>query len=276
MEVAAQSTGFAHKQLRLALDSRPLWGAGRVEHTLNLLGHALRKGVSVIARHQSREVGVFADGSSWSKVIPALQDHGYHVVAAQIPLTSIADDIAVVRRVLAAQSAPVVLVGHSYGGVVISGAATGAENVKALVFIAAYAPDEGENLLDLNGKFPPTDGPNHLVFDVGGFATVDQAAFPAAFAADVDLVEARVMAAIQKPAAGGNFAEKAGVPAWRTLPSWYLVSQNDQMISPDLERWLAARMGATVREIGSSHASAVSHPEAVIDLVDAAAQTVSA
>ena len=217
--------------------------------------------------------GAFADGSSWSKVIPTLQEAGHHVVAVQLPLTSLEDDIEVTRRVLAAQEGPVVLVGHSYGGAVISGAGT-AENVRALVYVAAYAPDEGESLLDVSARFPSTDGPTHFRPDAAGFVTVEQAAFPRAFAADVDPVQARVMAAVQKPAGGGNFAVKAGLAAWHTRPSWYLVSQHDQMIHPDLERWFATRMGATVREVPASHASLVSQPEVVIALIGEAARTV--
>jgi len=144
--------------------------------------------------------------------------------------------------------------------------------VAGLVYIAAYAPDEGETLLDLNGRFPATEGVSHLQFDNGGFGWFNPEAFPKSFASDVEETQARIMAVVQKPITGQAFGSKVEKAAWKTLPSWYLVSQNDTVINPDLERWMAERIGATTREVAASHASLVSHPQEVSDLIIEAAQ----
>jgi pimeloyl-ACP methyl ester carboxylesterase len=215
--------------------------------------------------------GAFADASSWSKVIPRLQKQGHNVLAVQLPLTSLSDDVAVTRQALAFLKGPTVLAGHSYGGAVISGAATGASNAIGLVFASAYAPDKNETLLDLNGLYPPTEAGNHIGPSYrDGFAWIDPAFLPQVFAADVDPVEARVLAVTQKPISFNCFFEPAGEPAWKSLLSWYLVSKNDKTINPDLERFLAKRMKATTIEVNSSHASPVSHPQAVTGLIEAA------
>jgi pimeloyl-ACP methyl ester carboxylesterase len=217
--------------------------------------------------------GAWADGSSWSGVTAILQSRGHHVVAVQLPLTSLAQDVAWTRHVLADRlQGPTVLAGHSYGGAVISGAATGVSNVIGLVFVSAFAPDAGDTLGGLIARFPPEPGTSHLVPDSLGFLWIDPAAFPANFAQDVDPETARVMAAVQKPLAAGILGEPAGPAAWRTLPSWYLVSTLDRMINPDLERFFAARMRARTVEVASSHASPVSHPREVANLILAAAR----
>ncbi|MEH1923226.1 alpha/beta fold hydrolase [Nostoc sp.] len=217
--------------------------------------------------------GAFADSSSWSKVIPLLQDKGFRVTAVQIPLTSLANDVAVVEQVLAAQTDPTILVGHSYGGAVITVAGANAPNVIGLVYIAAYAPDTGESLGDLNGRFPTPSGSSHVhpVYN-NQFLEVDPDTFQEAFAQDVDTVQARVMAAVQKPIAIQNFDDKVTKPAWKSKRSWYQVSDNDRMISPELERFMAKRIGATVISLPSSHASMVSHPAEVANLIIEAAK----
>ncbi|MEH2333781.1 alpha/beta fold hydrolase [Nostoc sp.] len=217
--------------------------------------------------------GAFADSSSWSKVIPLLQDKGFRVTAVQIPLTSLANDVAVVEQVLAVQTDPTILVGHSYGGAVITVAGTNAPNVIGLVYIAAYAPDTGESLDDLNGRFSTPSGSSHVrpVYN-NQFLQVDPDIFQEAFAQDVDAVQARVMAAVQKPIAIKNFDEKVTKPAWKSKPSWYQVSDNDRMISPELERFMAKRIGATVISLPSSHASMVSHSAEVANLIIEAAK----
>ena len=168
--------------------------------------------------------------------------------------------------------APTVLAGHSYDGAVISGAATGVENVISLVFASAFAPDQGENLGGLNALFPAPPGLAHAQPDSLGFLWFDPAAIPANFAQDIPVPEARVLAAAQKPIAGRSFADPAGPPAWKALPSWFLVSTQDRMINPDLERFMAARIGATTVEVRSSHASPASHPDVVARLIRAAAR----
>jgi pimeloyl-ACP methyl ester carboxylesterase len=217
--------------------------------------------------------GAFADSSSWSKVISLLQDKGFRVTAVQIPLTSLANDVAVVEQVLAAQTDPTILVGHSYGGAVITVAGANAPNVIGLVYIAAYAPDTGESLGDLNGRFPTPSGSSHVrpVYN-NQFLQVDPDTFQEAFAQDVETVQARVMAAVQKPIAIKNFDEKVTKPAWKSKRSWYQVSDNDRMISPELERFMAKRIGATVISLPSSHASMVSHPVEVTNLIIEAAK----
>jgi pimeloyl-ACP methyl ester carboxylesterase len=216
--------------------------------------------------------GAWVDGSSWSRVIAILQRHGHTVLSVQLPLTSLAEDVAWTRHVLAERlHGPTVLAGHSYGGAVISGAATGVESAIGLVFASAFAPDEGETLGELNSRFAPPPGLAHAQPDSLGFLWFDPAAVPDNFAQDLPVPEARVLAAAQKPIAARSFADPAGPPAWKTLPSWYLVSTEDRMINPDLERFMAARIGATTVEVRSSHASPASHPNQVANLIMAAA-----
>jgi len=216
--------------------------------------------------------GAWADGSSWSKVIPLLDPKQFNVTAVQIPLTSLEDDIAVTRNALAAQKGPTVLVGHSYGGAVITGAANQAPNVAALVYIAAFGLDEGESLEGLSKQGPATAGGAQIHPDANGFLWIDRDAFAKVFAADVDSVEARIMAVAQKPLSIKSFTAKSGPPAWKHIRSWYLVSSNDQMIPPQAEEFMAKRMGATVRTVPASHASMISHPKEVADMIGAAVE----
>jgi len=218
--------------------------------------------------------GAWADGSSWSKVILLLQAKGFNVSAAQIPLTSLADDIVVTRRLLSMQNGPTVLVGHSYGGAVISGAANNEPGVKALVYIAAFGLDEGESLEALSKQGPPPAGAAEIRPDSNGFLWINREGFHRAFVGDASPAEAAVMAAVQKPLSIASFSDKAGVPAWKTIPSWYLVSSNDQMIPPPAQEFLAKRMGATVQSVAASHASMVAHPQEVADIIALAAKSV--
>jgi pimeloyl-ACP methyl ester carboxylesterase len=217
--------------------------------------------------------GAWVDGSSWNGVTAILQRHGYTVLAVQLPLTSLADDVAWTRHVLAERlSGQTVLAGHSYGGAVISGAATGLPNVVGLVYASAFAPDTGETLGGLNAQFPAPPGLAFAQPDSQGFLWFDPAAVPTNFAQDLPVADAKVLAAAQKPIAAGCFGEPAGPPAWRTLPSWALVSTEDRMINPDLERFMAARAHSTTIEVRSSHASPASHPDKVAGLIVAAAR----
>lgn len=219
--------------------------------------------------------GAWADGSSWSKVIPLLQEKGYNVTAVQIPLTSLADDAAVTSRLLSMQNGPTILVGHSYGGVVITAAGANASNVVGLVYISAFAPDSEEVLGDLNARMPPVSGQANIRPDVYGFLWIDPKAFPESFAQDVDPAQASIMAAVQKPLSASIFGDKVTQAAWKSKPSWYLISENDRIINPDLERFMAKRIGAKkVVSIPASHASLVSHPVEVAQLImDAANAT---
>lgn len=219
--------------------------------------------------------GAWADGSSWSKVIPLLQDKGFNVTAAQIPLTSIEDDVATTKRLVAAQNGATVLVGHSYGGIVVSGAGKGSPKVKALVYIAAFGLDEGESIESLGKTGPAPAGAAQIRPDANGFLWINREAFGQAFAADADPIQARVMAAVQRPLSVACFTGKSGAPAWKKIPSWYMVATNDQMIPPQAEEFMAKRMGAEVRKVASSHAAMVSHPKEVADLITLAADTIA-
>ena len=211
--------------------------------------------------------GAWADGSCWAKVIPLLQAKGLDVIAAQIPLTSLDDDIAVTRRMLGMRPTPTVLVGHSYGGAVITGAATGAENVKSLVYITGFGLDQGESLETLSKQGQPSAGSTAIAPDKNGFLWIDRGRFHSAFAADATEVEAAVMAAVQKPLAIAAFTGTCGTPAWKSLPSWYLQCTKDQMIPPPAQALMAERMRATVRSVASSHAPFMAHPADVAEII---------
>lgn len=219
--------------------------------------------------------GAFADASGWQAVIPLLQQRGYKVIAVQNTLTSLANDVATTKRVIDAEtkSATVVAVGHSYGGAVISGAAAGNANVKALVFIAAFAPDNGEAIGRFNAEYPSALGAA-LVPDAAGFVYIDAGKYRDVFAADIPTSQTRVMAVAQKPIFGEIFGQSIPSAAWRTTPSWYMVAQQDRAINPGLERFYARRMGAETIEIRSSHLPLISHPRAVASLIQAAANGV--
>jgi pimeloyl-ACP methyl ester carboxylesterase len=216
--------------------------------------------------------GAYADGSSWSKVIPVLQNKGFRVTAVQLPLTSLANDIEATRRILAMQKGATALVGHSYGGAVMTEAGADAPNVVSLVYAAAFAPDAGESAGDLANKGPPPAGVAHIRPDSDGFLWLDPDGFRDAFASDVDEVLAGVMAVVQKPIAAVAFGAKLSKAAWKERPCWYQISEIDLMIPPDLQRFMAQRIGATTISLKSSHASIVSHPNDVADLIVRAAQ----
>ena len=215
--------------------------------------------------------GAWADGSSWSAVIERLQADGYNVTAPQFPMTTLADDAARLRQVLARQNGPTIVAGHSYGGQIITALGTDATNVVGLVYIAAFGLDEGESIGALLGQGPPSPALAHLIIDDHGFAWLPEDDFVHHFAADVDPVKARVMYAVQQPLAAGALQEKVGVPVWNSLPSWYMVADGDQAIPPDAERLFAKRMGATTVEIPTNHVAMVSHPDDVVNLIETAA-----
>ncbi|MFJ9821108.1 alpha/beta fold hydrolase [Streptomyces sp. NPDC101151] len=217
--------------------------------------------------------GLWVDGSSWRLVMRELMDRGHHVTAAQLPLTSLSDDVAAVRRVLAQQDGPVVLVGHSYGGAVISAASHGAHAVSALVFVAAVATGRGEAAETVLGRFAPSEGLGALVADAEGYLTMDRDRFPALFAGDVPAREAQVMAACQVPAAGACLAEPAGGAGWHERPSWYVLCTQDRTVTPQAQQAIADRIGATVITAEASHAVAIARPAAVVEAIECAALT---
>jgi pimeloyl-ACP methyl ester carboxylesterase len=209
--------------------------------------------------------GLWADGSSWSKVIPILKNAGHRVIAVQLPNHSLADDVATVNRAIELVGGPTILVAHSYGGFVITNAGYNNQNVTGLVYVAAFAPDEGES----TGNFVKVESlpPGLLVFDSGGFAYLNPEMFPQAFAQDVNTTEAEIMAVVQKPAHQSLLTDPSGPPAWKQLPSWYQVSEGDHIIPPDAQRMFAQRMNATTISLDSSHASLVSHPDEIAQLI---------
>lgn len=219
--------------------------------------------------------GAFADGSSWSSVIQRLQQEGYTVTAPQFPLTTLEADLTRLRQVLTVQSGPTLVVGHSYGGQILTALGSDAPNVVGLVYIAAFGLDQGESIGALTSPYPPSPALAHQRIDEQGFAWIPQKDFLKHFAADVDPVKANVMYAVQQPILMSSFGEVMGTPAWKTLPSWYLVTKNDQAIPPDLERFFARRMKASTVEIESGHVAMVSHPDMVTDLVIRASEAVT-
>jgi len=218
--------------------------------------------------------GAWADGSSWSGVIERLQADGFRVTAPQFPLTSLADDVARLRQVLDIQDGATVVVGHSYGGQIMTALGEDAPNVVGLVYIAAFGLDEGESLGQLLSQGPVTPALAHLFTDSRGFGWLSEEDFVEHFAADVDSTRAHVMYAVQQPIASSGFTDVMGVPAWKSQPSWYLVAQNDEAIPPDAERQFATRMGATTIEVPASHVAMVSHPTEVAQLIAKAAEQV--
>jgi pimeloyl-ACP methyl ester carboxylesterase len=220
--------------------------------------------------------GAWADGSCWGGVIERLQAEGFQVRAPQFPLTSLADDVARLRQVLDFQDGPTIVVGHSYGGQIITALGTNAPKVAGLVYIAAFALDEGESLGALLSQGPVTPALAHLFTDARGFGWLSEDDFVNHFAADVEPTRAHVLYAVQQALAASAFTDVMGTPAWKWLPSWYLVAQNDEAIPPDAERQFAARMTATTVEVPSSHVAMVSHPAEVADLIEKAAAAVGA
>lgn len=227
--------------------------------------------------------GGWADSSGWNDEVTALTKRGYNVIAPANPLRGLAGDADYVRSVLKTIDGPIVLVGHSYGGAVISNAAVGVPNVKALVYIAGFAPDEGESLVQLVTKNPGTlIGPDTTIGRpyplADGGQGVDlyltKPAFRTAFAGDLPVRETDQMFAEQRPFSKAAFESLSGPPAWKTIPSWYLVATEDHAIPPVTQRWMAQRAGAHVTEVKSSHVPMMSQPKATIDIILDAADSV--
>jgi len=219
--------------------------------------------------------GAFADASSWAKVIPLLEKDGYQVTAVQIPLTGYADDVATTRRVIAAQPGPVVAVGHSYGGAVITEAAANDAKVKALVYVEAFAPDVGETISAAGAKYPAPPLGEALKPDAAGFLWVDRAKFHDVFCRDIPLADARIAAATQKPIAASSFDAAPTAAAWKSLPSWFTVGTEDRAINVELMRAQARRAHGTVVEGAWSHVPFLSQPPVVAKLIEDAAQNAS-
>jgi len=216
--------------------------------------------VSIVLVH-----GAWADGSSWTPVIKRLQSRGLKVLAAPIPLTSLSDDVAALERALARTEGPVILVAHAYAGAVIGASLD--ERVRSLVFIAALTPDEGETVAEVFYREKPHPQAPHLAPDRHGFLWMPDEAFGAAFCQHASPAQAALFAATQRPIALACIQERAPRPAWRTKPSWYLVAQEDRMISPATQLFLAQRMGAQIRSEKIDHTPLVTAPELVVDMI---------
>jgi pimeloyl-ACP methyl ester carboxylesterase len=216
--------------------------------------------------------GAFADGSSWAKVIAILQAKGYNVTAVQMPLTSLADDVAATNRVLSRQTGPVILVGHSWGGAVITEAGADPQ-VAGLVYVAAFAPESDEVIGDIGKSYPPPPATAAPIIDKQGFMSLSTEAIVKQFAWDVRPAEARVLAATQGPIATSAFGAKVSNVAWKTKPSWYIVAKQDRALAPDEERFFARRIKATTTELDTSHVAMLSKPKDVSAVImDAAAK----
>ena len=216
--------------------------------------------------------GAFADATSFQELIPLLQEKHYPVIAVQNTLTGLDADIVTTKRLIDAQKGPVIVLGHSYGGAVITGAAAGNPNVKALVYVAAFAPDANEPVAALQGNFPPSQLASALVPDAAGFLYGDTAKFRAVFAQDLPARLTRIVAVTQKPVNSTVFGASTPQAAWRTIPSWYMVATEDHAINPDLERFYAKRMKARTTEVKSSHVMYISHPADVARVIEEAAK----
>ena len=212
--------------------------------------------------------GAWADGSSWSAVIRALQAKGYSVSAPQFPETSLANDVARLRQVLRRSGGPTVVAGHSYGGQIMTALGADAPNVAALVYIAAFGLDKGESLGGLLAGGPPSPALAHLVVDEQGFSWIPEGDFVGHFASDVEPDAARVLCAVQQGLSMSTFEDVMGTPAWTLLPTAYLVATKDEAIPPDAQRMFAKRMRARTAEVSSSHLAMVSHPNNVVELIE--------
>jgi pimeloyl-ACP methyl ester carboxylesterase len=214
--------------------------------------------------------GAWADGSSWSKVIPLLEAKGLHVVAVQNPLTSLADDVAAATRAIALQDGPVILVGHSYGGAVITEAGNDPK-VAGLVFVAAFAPGDGESVASISKPYPAAPLGGELRPDAQGFLSVTPKGIAEDFAQDLPEKEKQILTATQGPTNAACFGATITTAAWKTKPSWFVIAGNDRAIPPELERAEATMMKATSITVASSHVAMLSHPKEVAELIEQAA-----
>ena len=217
--------------------------------------------------------GAFADGSSWNEVIPLLQAEGLQVVAVQNPLTSLAEDVAFTRRAIDMQSGPVVLVGHSWGGAVITEAGDD-EQVMALVYVAAFAPSPGEKIGELGKDYPPPPGLANPIVDASGFLTLSPETVAQHFAQDVSPEQANLIAVTQGAIRGVAFDEAVSVAAWATRPSWYIVAEQDHMIDPGLQQDFAKKIDAQVTSLPTSHVPMISRAQEVAQVIVEAAQSI--
>ena len=216
--------------------------------------------------------GAWADGSSWQAIVGPLEERGLSVIAAPIPLTSLSDDAAALKRTIARTRGPVIVAGHAYAGAVIATASD--ERVKALVYVAALAPDEGETVAQVFYKNEPHPKAPKLAPDADGFIWMPDEGFANAFAQNASAEQIALCRAVQRPIAVKSIQEPAPAPAWKAKPTWYLVAEEDRMINPKTQRFMAERMKATVRSFAVDHTPLLTAPERVVDIILEAAKTV--
>jgi pimeloyl-ACP methyl ester carboxylesterase len=250
-----------HSTLAAILLSTGLLGAAAVQAAPAATAATADAAPSVVIVH-----GAFADGSDWAKVVGLLQDKGVRVTAVQNPLDSLAGDVAAATRAIDNQPGKVVLVGHSWGGAVITEAGKD-DKVASLVYVAAFAPDAGQSVEALSKDLPKAPGIDHIVADANGWLSLPPADVAQYFAQDVPARQARVMAATQGPIKGAAFADTLSVASWRQKPSWFVVSQNDRMINPQAQRIMARTIGAKVTELPTSHVPQQSRPADVAKVI---------
>ena len=254
------------------MDRRTFVGATVAAAASSILAPAAFAQSAAKARNVVLVHGLFADGSSWSEVIPRLQAAGLNVTAVQNPLTTLSEAVDAARRVLARQDGPTVLAGHSFSGMIVTDAGVH-PNVSAVVYVAARAPDAGEDYTALAQKFPAPPASAGIVFD-GDEGRLSEEAFLHDFAGDLPEAKAKALYAVQWPFHKTLLTGKTTHAAWRSKPSWYAVSTEDRTINPDLERFMAKRMGAKTIEVKSSHVSLISQPDTIANLIlEAAGQT---
>jgi pimeloyl-ACP methyl ester carboxylesterase len=260
-EISTRPANFLHKAALFgALALAPI--SGKAQATAAQPSHVH----NIILVH-----GAWADGSSWDKVIPLLEEKGFHVTAVHLPFTTLADDAATVKRALALQDGPALLVGHSYGGVVITEAGDDPK-VAGLVYVAAFAPDQGQSAADLISQYPPAPGAKEFRPDANGFLKLTDQGIAEDFAQDLTPVEKQRLAATQGQASGPNeVGAKVTTVAWKHKPNFYIVTDQDRMIDPELEKKLAEQMHATTIHISSSHVPMLSHPAQVANFIATAA-----
>jgi len=231
--------------------------------------HPSKKNVTIVLTHAA-----WFDGSSWNKVTAELQQRGFQVAAAQLPLTSFSDDVAALRRLVGRQEGPLVLAGHSYGGAVITAAGAGNPSVKALVYIAAIVPDESETVGGVFQRVPPHPKAPQLEPDVDGLLWLPADAFRDAVAPDATPAETALLAASQKPISVSCLGEPMAAPAWKEKPSWFLIAEDDRMVSPETQRFLAHRMKSKVVSLPADHTPLISQSGAVATLIEEAAVSI--
>lgn len=216
--------------------------------------------------------GIWGDGSVWSKVIPILLEAGHRTIAVQLPLNTLVEDVAVTKRAISLLGEPTILVGHSYGGEVITNAGYNNSNVTGLVYLAAIAPDEGETATDLFQKLPTANESlqaflDNIYYDSAGLSYFNPNKIREWWAHDIDQIQASILGVVQKPTNLTGTSEKSGPPAWKNLPTWYQVSENDRLLPPEIQRTYAERMNATIISLNSSHMSQLSHPDEIANII---------